>query len=121
MRWEEFSAPGRGVRLHVRRVVEPSAPPVLLLHGLGHWTDGAWGRLVPQLDPALRYVAFDLPGFGASDGISVAQTGCAFGQRVWKRQAGGGEAGLGTSPRSGSGRRRAPGRGSGTADRSAPV
>jgi len=40
---------------------------VLLLHGLGHWTDAAWGRLVPHLDPALRYVAFDLPGFGASD------------------------------------------------------
>jgi pimeloyl-ACP methyl ester carboxylesterase len=43
------------------------APAVLLLHGLGHWTDGAWGRLVPHLDPALRYAAFDLPGFGASD------------------------------------------------------
>ncbi|HWT06489.1 MAG TPA: hypothetical protein VN224_12080, partial [Xanthomonadales bacterium] len=35
----------------------PGAPVVLLLHGLGHWTDAAWGRLVPQLDPALRYVA----------------------------------------------------------------
>lgn len=45
----------------------PAAPVVLLLHGLGHWTDAAWGRLVPHLDPALRYVAFDLPGFGASD------------------------------------------------------
>lgn len=45
----------------------PGAPVVLLLHGLGHWTDAAWGRLVPHLDPALRYVAFDLPGFGASD------------------------------------------------------
>jgi pimeloyl-ACP methyl ester carboxylesterase len=43
------------------------AEVVLLLHGLGHWTDGAWGRLVPHLDPALRYVAFDLPGFGASE------------------------------------------------------
>jgi 4,5:9,10-diseco-3-hydroxy-5,9,17-trioxoandrosta-1(10),2-diene-4-oate hydrolase len=43
------------------------APVVLLLHGLGHWTDAAWGRLVPQLDPEVRYVAFDLPGFGASD------------------------------------------------------
>jgi len=43
------------------------APVVLLLHGLGHWTDAAWGRLVPRLDGALRYVAFDLPGFGASE------------------------------------------------------
>ncbi|MDP9105594.1 MAG: alpha/beta hydrolase, partial [Candidatus Eremiobacteraeota bacterium] len=45
----------------------PGAPVVLLLHGLGHWTDAAWGRLVPHLDPAQRYVGFDLPGFGASD------------------------------------------------------
>ncbi len=43
------------------------APVVLLLHGLGHWADGAWGRLVPRLAPALRCVALDLPGFGASD------------------------------------------------------
>jgi pimeloyl-ACP methyl ester carboxylesterase len=43
------------------------APVVLMLHGLGHWTDAAWGRLVPHLDPALRCVAFDLPGFGASE------------------------------------------------------
>ena len=43
------------------------ARAVLLLHGLGHWTDAAWGRLVAELDPALRYAAFDLPGFGASD------------------------------------------------------
>ncbi|HYW53231.1 MAG TPA: alpha/beta hydrolase, partial [Dongiaceae bacterium] len=43
------------------------APVVLLLHGLGHWTDAAWGRLVPHLDPAFRYAAFDLPGFGASE------------------------------------------------------
>jgi pimeloyl-ACP methyl ester carboxylesterase len=43
------------------------APAVLLLHGLGHWSDGAWGGLVPRLDPAARCVAFDLPGFGASE------------------------------------------------------
>jgi pimeloyl-ACP methyl ester carboxylesterase len=45
----------------------PDAPVVLLLHGLGHWSDAAWGRLVPHLDPAFRCVAFDLPGFGASE------------------------------------------------------
>ncbi len=46
---------------------DPDAPVVLLLHGLGHWSEGAWGTLVPRLDPAARYVAFDLPGFGASE------------------------------------------------------
>ena len=45
----------------------PGAPVVLFVHGLGHWSDAAWGRLVPQLDPARRSIAFDLPGFGASD------------------------------------------------------
>lgn len=42
------------------------APVVLLLHGLGHWSEGAWSAVVPRLDRSLRYVAFDLPGFGAS-------------------------------------------------------
>ncbi len=50
----------------------PNAPVVLLLHGLGHWTDAAWARLVPQLDPAARYVGFDLPGFGASEKPDLA-------------------------------------------------
>jgi pimeloyl-ACP methyl ester carboxylesterase len=43
------------------------AQVVLLLHGLGHWTDAAWSSVVPRLDPSLRYVALDLPGFGASE------------------------------------------------------
>jgi pimeloyl-ACP methyl ester carboxylesterase len=43
------------------------APAVLLLHGLGHWTDAVWSPLVARLDPGLRYAAFDLPGFGASE------------------------------------------------------
>jgi pimeloyl-ACP methyl ester carboxylesterase len=58
------------------------APVVLLLHGLGHWTDAAWGRLVPQLDPALRCVAFDLPGFGASDKPAVRYDGTFFRRAV---------------------------------------
>lgn len=43
------------------------APLVVLLHGLGHWSDAAWSRLVPYLDSSFRYLAFDLPGFGASE------------------------------------------------------
>lgn len=42
-------------------------PTVVLVHGLGHWSEGAWGKLAPYLDPSLRYLAFDLPGFGASE------------------------------------------------------
>ena len=58
------------------------APVVLLLHGLGHWSDGAWGRLVPRLSPALRCIAFDLPGFGASDKPDVRYDRAFFRQVV---------------------------------------
>ena len=66
MQWREGSLPGRGVQLHVRRVVDPPAPPVLLLHGLGV------GGLVFQafarrLLPHLAAVAPDLRGHGQSD------------------------------------------------------
>ena len=38
------------------------------------------------------------PSFGSSGGSSWRQMSCAFQQRVWKRQAGGGLVGDGTSP-----------------------
>jgi 4,5:9,10-diseco-3-hydroxy-5,9,17-trioxoandrosta-1(10),2-diene-4-oate hydrolase len=46
---------------------EPGAPVVVLLHGLGQWTDAAWGGLIPQLTQNIRYLGCDLPGFGASE------------------------------------------------------
>jgi pimeloyl-ACP methyl ester carboxylesterase len=45
---------------------DESAPVVVLVHGLGHWTQGAWDAMVPYLAATHRIVAFDLPGFGAS-------------------------------------------------------
>jgi len=67
--WRSGRVRARGVTLAAYETGSDAsdARVVLLLHGLGHWTDGAWSRLVPRLDPALRYVAFDLPGFGASE------------------------------------------------------
>jgi pimeloyl-ACP methyl ester carboxylesterase len=54
------------VQLHVRRVVEPEAPPVLLLHGLG--VGGAvWQAFARRLLPHLAAVAPDLRGHGQSD------------------------------------------------------
>ena len=66
MRWQEQSGPGRGVRLHVRRVVDPPAPPVLLLHGLG--VGGiVFQAFARRLLPHLAAVAPDLRGHGQSD------------------------------------------------------
>jgi pimeloyl-ACP methyl ester carboxylesterase len=47
--------------------VDASAPVVVLVHGLGHWTEAAWDAVAARLEPAHRIVAFDLPGFGSSE------------------------------------------------------
>ena len=66
MRWLEESAPGRGINLHVRRVVDPPAPSVLFAHGLG--VGGAvFQNFARQLLPHLAAVAPDLRGHGQSD------------------------------------------------------
>jgi len=57
---------------------DPAAPAILLVHGLAHWTQAAWDRLAALLDPALRIVALDLPGFGASDKPDVAYDAAVF-------------------------------------------
>jgi pimeloyl-ACP methyl ester carboxylesterase len=66
MRWQELSAPGRGVQLHVRRVVDPPGRPIVLLHGLG--VGGVvWQAFARRLTPDLAAVAPDLRGHGRSD------------------------------------------------------
>jgi pimeloyl-ACP methyl ester carboxylesterase len=66
MRWQELLAPGRDIQLHVRRVVDPPAPPILLLHGLG--VGGAvWQAFARRLSPHLAAIAPDLRGHGQSD------------------------------------------------------
>jgi pimeloyl-ACP methyl ester carboxylesterase len=66
MRWAEGSGPGHGVRLHVSRVVDPPAPPVLLLHGLGV-AGSVFQAFARRLLPDLAAVAPDLRGHGQSD------------------------------------------------------
>ena len=46
--------------------IEIDAPTVVLVHGLGHWTQASWDFLAAELEPTHRLIAFDLPGFGAS-------------------------------------------------------
>jgi pimeloyl-ACP methyl ester carboxylesterase len=66
LRWETAFAPGRGVRLHVRRVTDPAAPPVLLLHGLGV-SGSVFQPFARYLLPELAAVVPDLRGHGLSD------------------------------------------------------
>jgi pimeloyl-ACP methyl ester carboxylesterase len=66
MRWAEGSNAGRGLSLHVRRVVDPPAPAVLLLHGLGV-SGSVFQAFARRLLPDLAAVAPDLRGHGQSD------------------------------------------------------
>jgi pimeloyl-ACP methyl ester carboxylesterase len=50
----------------------PSAPPIVLLHGVGHWSQAAWDPILHELAGDYRLIAFDLPGFGDSAKPDVA-------------------------------------------------
>jgi pimeloyl-ACP methyl ester carboxylesterase len=56
------------------RASSEDAPTLVLVHGLGHWTQAAWDRLAPFFIETHRIVALDLPGFGASDRPDVRYT-----------------------------------------------
>lgn len=56
----------RGGRISALFAGERTAPPLLLIHGLGA-TKASWLTVVPQLARNFRVIAMDLPGFGASD------------------------------------------------------
>jgi abhydrolase domain-containing protein 6 len=67
--WRErrITAVTVGITAYERGSIAPDARTIVLLHGLGHWTQAAWDELAPLLDPAVHVVAFDLPGFGRSE------------------------------------------------------
>jgi pimeloyl-ACP methyl ester carboxylesterase len=66
IQWREKAMRGNGVSLHVRLVVEPSAPPALLLHGLGVG-GSVFQPFARRLLPHLAAVVPDLRGHGQSD------------------------------------------------------
>ena len=48
------------------------ATQLLLVHGMGHWTQAAWDFVAAELEATHRIVAFDLPGFGESAKPDIA-------------------------------------------------
>jgi pimeloyl-ACP methyl ester carboxylesterase len=53
---------------------DPFAPVLVLVHGMGHGTQAAWSFVAAGFEETHRIVAFDLPGFGASDKPDLAYT-----------------------------------------------
>jgi pimeloyl-ACP methyl ester carboxylesterase len=66
LKWTEDDVDCGGVRLHVRRVVDDEAQPLLLLHGLGV-SGVVWQAFARRLLPEYAAVAPDLRGHGDSD------------------------------------------------------
>lgn len=66
MKWREETSSGGRARLHILRIVDPPAPPVLALHGLGV-SGSIWQGFARRLLPQLAVVAPDLRGHGQSD------------------------------------------------------
>jgi pimeloyl-ACP methyl ester carboxylesterase len=53
---------------------DSEAPVLLLVHGMGHWSQAAWDLLAVRFERTHRVVAFDLPGFGDSGKPDVEYT-----------------------------------------------
>jgi pimeloyl-ACP methyl ester carboxylesterase len=57
---------------------DAAAPVLVLVHGMGHWTQAAWDFFAAEFESTHRVVAFDLPGFGASAKPDVPYTLASF-------------------------------------------
>ncbi len=65
---------GTGIAVFEAGRTDAGAPVLLLVHGLGHWTQAAWDLLAVRFEATHRVVAFDLPGFGESEKPDAAYT-----------------------------------------------
>ncbi len=54
------------LRLALFEAGPKTAPPIVLVHGVGHWSQAAWDPIMRELAGDYRVIAFDLPGFGDS-------------------------------------------------------
>lgn len=66
-----------GRRTRVRVAGDPSAPPVLLLHGIGRSLED-WAAVFPLLAREYRVITLDLPGFGFSTRRPERATSTSF-------------------------------------------
>ena len=65
LQWRQHTVVGDGVELAVHEVGDPTAPPVVLVHGYPD-THLLWTRLARHLSHELRVIAYDTRGQGLS-------------------------------------------------------
>jgi pimeloyl-ACP methyl ester carboxylesterase len=64
---ERVPVPVFGGRVMLYHAGKRGAPPVVLVHGLGHAAARDWAQVIPGLAASYDVYALDLPGFGLSD------------------------------------------------------
>ena len=69
-----------GQRVLVGVAGDASAPPVLLVHGLGMNAHRDWAPVIRPLAARFHVIAVDLPGFGASPGVTGGYSFISFGR-----------------------------------------
>ncbi|GIM94741.1 alpha/beta fold hydrolase [Paractinoplanes toevensis] len=72
----------RTARIRYHESGDPSAPPVVLLHGIGRSLED-WDAQHPLLDPDHRVISIDLPGFGLSQRLPAPVNLGSLSDGVW--------------------------------------
>ena len=73
---------GDGVRLRYQESGDPSAPPVVLLHGIGRSLED-WSAQHELLGAGHRVISLDMPGFGLSRRLPVPVSLTSLASGVW--------------------------------------
>jgi pimeloyl-ACP methyl ester carboxylesterase len=73
---------GDGVRLRYRESGDPSAPPVVLLHGIGRSLED-WSAQHELLGAGHRVISLDMPGFGLSRRLPAPVSLPSLASGVW--------------------------------------
>lgn len=72
----------RGINVRFHESGDPSAPPVVLLHGIGRSLED-WALQHPLLDDGYRVISIDMPGFGLSQRAAAPTTLDVLADGVW--------------------------------------
>ncbi|KAK6525086.1 hypothetical protein TWF694_005234 [Orbilia ellipsospora] len=77
----DISSASPPLTIFTRALVEPSKPPLLLLHGYPQ-THIEFHKIVPSLKPHFSLILLDLRGYGASSTVSSSRNGSGYSKRL---------------------------------------
>ncbi len=61
-----IDADGVPIAVYESGSTDQNAPIFFAIHGIAHWTEGAWSAFAARIPESIRLIGCDLPGFGNS-------------------------------------------------------